>query len=371
MNRALVLSLQIELGHASDHQPQALGCSSRYRRAAAKTIPPPSAVACARLPRQISSVVLSPQTALRCSSGQRRAIARINWSNCPCFSKTNVRERKFLKGLRRASAWLSRPRVPLHFPCRVAIALALLGFLTPAGFAAKPPWEKKSPDAWTAADAERILNDSPWAQPAAATFPDPRDREPIPAQALPGAAQAGMSGPRGVTDGRWDGGVGRNNGGGLPELNVLVRWDSAEVVRLAEKRLWELGESSKTSSIAGSDDYVLTVLGLIPANNYQAVGKIESKSSSDNSQVTRASDTERLLENFMSNSALMTRSGASVRPRNVQIDPATGAIRLFFPRSLDIQEKDKEAYFSTRYGSLTVRKCFRLNDLVYKKKLKL
>ena len=259
----------------------------------------------------------------------------------------------------------------LKVPCHFAIALALLAFFTSAGFAAKPPWEKQPPEAWTAADAERILNDSPWAQPTAATFPDPREREPIPAQALPGAAQAGMSGPRGVTDGRWDGGVGRNQGGGLPELNVLVRWDSAEVVRLAEARLKALGEGSKTSSIADSDDYVLSVLGLIPANNYQAAGKIETKSSSDNSQVTRASDTERLLENFMGNSALMTRSRASVRPRNVQIDPATGAIRLFFPRSLDIRKTDKEAYFSTRYGSLTVRKRFRLNDLVYKKRLKL
>ena len=255
------------------------------------------------------------------------------------------------------------------------VALALFGALTTAHLLAKPPWEAKPPDSWTAEDAEQILNGSPWAQPAPATFPDPRDRDPIPAQSLPGAAQAGMSGPRGVTDGRWDGGVSNNRGGGLPELNVLVRWESAKVVRLAEARLKALGKSSGSLGIAeplaDSGDYVLTVIGLVPANNYQAAAKIETQSSSDESQVLRSSDTERLLENFMSNSALISRGAVPQRPHNVRIDPATGVIRLYFPRALDLQKKDKEVYFTTRYGSLTVRKRFRLKDLVYKKKLEL
>ena len=239
--------------------------------------------------------------------------------------------------------------------------------------AAKPPWERKgAPQEWTAGDAERILNDSPWAQAAAATLPDTREQTPLPVQALPGPAQAGMPTQKGVSDGRWDGGVSSNKeGGALPTLTVLVRWDSAQVVKLAKARLKELGqEAGPELPPDANNDYVLTVVGLVPQKNYQAEGKLDTKSRSDEGD-SAAGATKRLLENFMSNSALMNQTGKSVKPHNIQIDPSTGAVRMYFPRSLDIQAKDKDAYFATRYGSLTVHKRFRLSDLIYKSKLEL
>ena len=239
--------------------------------------------------------------------------------------------------------------------------------------AARLPWNGKAPAEWTAEEAEQIMNNSPWAQPADATFPDPRDHDAIPAQALPGPAQAGMASARGATDGRWDGGVGYNRGGALPTIQVLVRWDSAEVVKEAQARLKRLGKTPDVNFPdlpSASSDYILTVVGLVPAKNAEGVAKLDGQSSSENPPAP-APNPERLLEDFMSNSTLANRNGQSIRPINVQVDAASGAIRLYFPRSIALDTKVKEAYFSTRYGALTVKKRFRLNDLTYKKRLQL
>lgn len=252
----------------------------------------------------------------------------------------------------------------------IAAALAVVAL------AAKAPWNAKEPEAWTAEEAEQVLNSSPWAQAAEATFPDPREREAIPPQALPGPAQAGMANARGVSDGRWDGGVGYNRGGALPVLQVLVRWDSAEPMQAAYTRLRSLGKAPDVQfpdedTPSHSSDYVLTVIGLVPARTGgEGQAKLDTQSSSSGGGAA-ASNPERLLEDFMTNSRLAVKPGASVSPRNVQLDSASGAVRLFFPRSLPLDAKTKEAVFSTRYGAFTIHKRFRLNDLAFRRRLQL
>ena len=73
----------------------------------------------------------------------------------------------------------------------------------------------------------------------------------------------------------------------------------------------------------------------------------------------------------MANSKLLIRGQAPLACENVTIDPDTGAVHLFFPRSIPIQRSDKEVAFATRFGSLTVQKRFRLSDMVYRGKLEL
>src|SRR4051812_2786853 len=131
---------------------------------------------------------------------------------------------------------------------------------------AGPPWKGKNPDPskWTPAEVEQILSNSPWSQTANAVFPGTRDDEPVSAYALPGAAQAGMPGMKAATDGRWDGGVGKNTGRGqLPTLPVLVRWDSAEPVRKA------LLLSHATLGPESGRDYIISVFGLVSAGKEQ------------------------------------------------------------------------------------------------------
>lgn len=232
--------------------------------------------------------------------------------------------------------------------------------------AAALPWHKK-PEQWTSEDAQRIISNSPWAQPASATFPDPRkDDVPQSVYSLPGAAEAGIAGSRGATDGRWDGGVGRNTGGGLlPTLSVIVRWDSALPVRQALLRL------EQGSSLGEPKYYLITVEGLVPAGHYKDAAKLEGKSSSDESITENSANSERVLEGLMANSKLIVRGHAPISCENAKIDPKTGAVHLSFSRTVEIKRSDKEVAFITRFGSLLVEKRFRIGDLTYDGKLEL
>jgi hypothetical protein len=252
--------------------------------------------------------------------------------------------------------------------CLIAGALCL---------AAAVPWQKKDPEQWTSEDIQRVTSNSPWAQVASATFPDPRrNDEPQSVYTLPGAAQAGMAGPRGASDGHWDGGVGKNTGGGLlPTLPVVIRWDSALPVRQAwwrskQLRMRESSLWGKEGPPQESKHYIVTVEGLIPAGRYSGSGQLETKSSSDDTTGS-ATNPEPVLEGLMANSKLLVRGQAPITCENVTMDPDTGAVHLFFPRSTPIQRSDKEVAFATRFGSLTVEKHFRLNDMIYRGKLEL
>ncbi len=88
----------------------------------------------------------------------------------------------------------------------------------------------KDPAQWTVQDAQRILTASPWAQEASASFGNSSNEPKVPVGPMPDPSKGGRDG---ATDGRWDGGVGRYDRGGVPSLMVMVRWDSALPVRQA------------------------------------------------------------------------------------------------------------------------------------------
>lgn len=212
-------------------------------------------------------------------------------------------------------------------------------------------WTKKKPQQWSADDINRLLNDSPWAQQANAEFSkDLQDDAAVPVP-VPTPAQAGMPGPNGVSDGRWDGGVGRNNRGGLPTLPVLVRWDSALPVRLALARE---DHATAFAPVQGSQNYIITVLGFVPARRQTGAGL---------SQET--------IQGLIRTSALLPRGRTAIHPDKVKLDAATGALHFFFPKSEPITLNEKEVTFVTRFGSLTVQKRFRLKDMTYGGKLEL
>lgn len=251
--------------------------------------------------------------------------------------------------------------VPLAALAIPAAALSLL---------ASQAWSAKDYTQWTPEEVQRILTASPWAQEAGASFDAAATADDTPAAPpLPGAAQAGMAGRNGVSDGHWDGGVGRNVRGGMPSLQVLVRWDSALPVRQALLRSadkdYDLNQANK--------DYIITVLGLVPAGTYRRAGRLDAPSTSDTLDSTGrdAHDPEEMLEGLMATSRLLPRGLAPIAPEDVKLDPATGAIHLFFPRSQPIRPSNKEVAFSTRFGSMKIAKTFRLKDMVYKGKLEL
>lgn len=220
---------------------------------------------------------------------------------------------------------------------------------------ASQPWNKQDPSQWSPAEIQKILNDSPWSQQAMASFGKPLEPDDMPVTP-PLGPQGGMSGARGASDGRWDGGIARNTGiGEVPSLPVMVRWDSALPVREALSR-----SKDPTASIVAeraAKDYVITVIGLVPGN---------TPASAEHP----ANDPEQIA-GFLANSKLMPRGQSVAAPEDAAIDPATGAVHLFFPRTHAVTPSDKEVNFITRFGSVTVQKRFRLKDMMYKGQLEL
>jgi hypothetical protein len=238
---------------------------------------------------------------------------------------------------------------------RVRYALSLL-LLTALAFAGSASWTNKDPAQWTAADIEKILNDSPWAQQAMASFGTPLEPDDMPVTPPPGASATGMQSGRGVSDGRWDGGIARNTGvGETPSLPITVRWDSALPVRDALSRSQRGAGSAVDERTA--KDYVISVLGLVPANTTAS----PEHPANDPAQI----------QAFIGNSRLVPRGEPEIVPESAEIDAATGAVHLFFPRAHAITPADKEVTLFTRFGSVRVQKRFRLKDLMYKGRLEL
>jgi hypothetical protein len=165
---------------------------------------------------------------------------------------------------------------------------------------------------------------------------------------------------------RWDGGVGRSRGPD-PTLSVLVRWDSALPVREALSRAGD-AQSSSIAERAGKD-YIISIVGLVPAGRYRSVGRTESQSRSDDTIDAR--NPEELLEGLMSASELIPKGKAAIRPEDAKLDGSTGTLYIFFPRTEPISLDDKEATFTTRFGALTVQKRFGLKDMRYQGKFEL
>lgn len=243
--------------------------------------------------------------------------------------------------------------------------VVLFGCVAAVASAAQLPWSKDSSH-WSAADAQRVLNDSPWAQLANVAFPDIEAEEQREQPVGPVPDAPGMSGPNRATDGRWDGGVGKIPHGGTPTLPLTIRWDSALPVREAARLV---NDKSAYTADQAEKDYILTVLGLVPGGRYRGAGQLPSQSRSDDGRDPQ--DPEPMLEGLMAQSRLLVPGEKPIRPENVKLDAATGALHLFFPRTQPIDLKAKFVMLVTRFGSMTIQKQFRLKDMLYQHKLEL
>ncbi len=226
-------------------------------------------------------------------------------------------------------------------------------------WASTQPWKTGDAKDWTSRDVERVLADSPWAQSAGASFALAEDNTPPPPPAID-TPQAGMQSPHnGSTDGRWDGGVSRVNRNGPPTLDVTVRWDSALPVRQALERSHPAVAYTPDQL---RKDYIITVIGLLPAGRY---GRPATLATSSSDEMEDARNPEQMLEGLMRYSMLFPHGKPGIRADDAKLDNATGTVHIFFPRANAITTSDKEVTFQMRFGSLTVVKKFRLKDMLY------
>jgi hypothetical protein len=215
-------------------------------------------------------------------------------------------------------------------------------------FASQPFWEKPA-ETWSAEDVAALLHNSPWAIQAAAAMEDPEDTamDPRPV-GPPDTGQQGV----GASKPRWDGEPGKNRMGHLATVPVIVRWESALPIRLAEK-----------DTAVPANTYVISLTGLLPANRYRAESQTETTSSSDGSFDAR--NPEEVLEAFMAYSQILVKGSRALQPNNVKLDPATGTVRIFFSRDRLIDTGEKEVLFKTHFGGLNVKAKFRLAAMKY------
>jgi hypothetical protein len=234
---------------------------------------------------------------------------------------------------------------------RVVILFAAVAIALCAG----DVWSKEYTQ-WSAEDVNRLLTDSPWARQVNALFstaPREVDDTVVPP---PSASTANMGGTRGVTSGKWDGGVGRNIDDSPPKLPVTIRWDSALPVREAllrsrlGDRLSAPGDSNEKLN-QPEKDYIVTVIGLLTND--------------------QSKDRERVRKELMPAAKLVRAGKPAIRPENVELDASAGAIQVFFPRTVPIGLNDKEVTFQLQFGSMTIENKFRLKSMTYRGKLEL
>ena len=239
-------------------------------------------------------------------------------------------------------------------PVRGFFVLLVGLIFVPMVFGAKTPWDKPVAN-WTAEDIAALMNSSPWSVPTEASVEDPYDaREEQPVT----PPETGLNIP-GQNKQRWDGGVGKNRMGHLPTVPTMVRWESALPIRQAQKE----------AAAPEGNWYVISVAGLVPAGRYHSVGKTETSSSSDGSVDAR--NPEDLLEAFMSFSKMTQGRGFEWQPENIKLDPATGVVRIFFPRKKLIDPDGGDVLFETHLGKLNVKTKFHISNMKYRGRIEL
>ena len=233
--------------------------------------------------------------------------------------------------------------------------------------AADQKWIQKDYTQWTSSESQQMLSNSPWARQATAFFgTTDEDARTFPVQS-PTPRDAGLGG-RSVSDGSWDGGVGRIPKGGTPTLPVTVRWDSALPVREALLKTHAPDLRDTEHTLEQPDKYyVITVIGLAP-------GRVpldpDNVNNAANQQRTPF-DVTLTRQGLMNQSRLAAKNKKPIVPADVRVDEGTGLIQIFFPKTDPISLSDKEVFFSTSYGSIKVTQRFRLKEMTYKGKLEL
>jgi hypothetical protein len=232
-------------------------------------------------------------------------------------------------------------------------AVAPLAAIVPQfGFAAES-WLKKKPEDWSAKEVEEILNHSPWSKEVKLEFGASVEGFPGGGGFPGGPPPGGMPGG----GGGFPGGGGGFPGGGMPELKVLIRWESALPVRAANR--------NPVPEVEGGPHYVVSInrMQMNPSQTPGGRGRLGGGADAP------ADLTQRLLQM----SSLQNKGKNPISPVHAEVKDAQADLvtLLYFPKNRPLELSDKEVAFSTQMGPLAVKAKFNLKDMVYQGKLEL
>jgi hypothetical protein len=198
-------------------------------------------------------------------------------------------------------------------------------------------WQTKPYTDWNDKEAQRLLNDSPWA----------REVELM----MGGAPGAGTPG-----GGRGRGGPGGDVATPAP-VSVVLRWQTALPIKQALACL-KFGKDVANSADAKTflDHEETTYVIAVSAPPEMLAGPQEQLKSALKGRTTLA----------VKGKGVLTPSDVQIMPNNKTVD-----VYFTFPRSASLSLDDKEVEFSTRIGPSAVTSKFRLKDMVFNGKLEL
>jgi hypothetical protein len=220
--------------------------------------------------------------------------------------------------------------------------------------AADPDWKTKTIADWSEADAHRVLENSPWAKIIVAGIARRRSEDEL--------REGGQMGqPKGVG---YDGVEDRKRplkeeignpfvpGEPLPStaptIRLLVRWESALPVRVAELKAHE-----PPPPVLSDDGYVIAVYG-VPASFAKG-------------------DPTSLGMPLKESAALRREGKKDVPPSRVEVFELENSVVVayLFPPSAEIGKKDGVVEFSALIGRLQVSQHFLLADMLFQGRLEL
>lgn len=211
------------------------------------------------------------------------------------------------------------------------LAIALLS-------AADPSWSDKPISAWTAADAQQALTDSPWVKSVTSKFASQRVRAVLIQPVTPMGRPYGM--PRAVT-------VKSPRPAGDPPA-LTLRWESALPMRVVQIKSHNLNSPAIDDDHYGVAVYGIPerVLGIDP-DTFTVRLKPEGSLKREGKKTIHASSI-----------LLLPRDNGSI-------------VVFYFPKTEEISVKDKSIEFSGRIGPIEFEQSFPLADMIFDRKLEL
>jgi hypothetical protein len=218
----------------------------------------------------------------------------------------------------------------------LCISLCLVSFcLNAADF-----WQAKPPAEWTQKQLQKMITDSPWAQP----FSVP----------LSGSA-GGRGGGGGGGKGRGGGG---DQGGQSESVEIVARWQSAAPLKQALMRLRFGAEAGTSPQAKEFLDHVETSYVIVVSGSLRGYLR---------------GNPEELKADLITATALTSKGKLPLKPSEVEltVSQTTGNIVFYFPRSAPYTLDDKDLELSTKLGTVPLVYKFRLKDMVFGGKLEL
>jgi len=227
-------------------------------------------------------------------------------------------------------------------------------------------WTTKPFTEWNEKEVNKILTDSPWTEKVTITAGVGGPGGIAEASGGRGGGRGGGGrggGPQGdsvTADPGIDGGGGGGFGGGAGPtgISVTLLWQTALPVKqaLAKRRFGsEAGTSPDAKALLERPDqvYVLTMIGMPGFTLGAAQGDKKAA----------------LLESTM----LTVNGKPPLKAIDVQVSGGrgTGNVSFLFPKTTTFTDEDKEMEFSSKFDKTTVKKKFKLKDMVFNGKVEM